>query len=271
MPAPARDMIDRAWQLARTPGPVDAEQLFDAVKDPAVLRARDPRTRRLAADAFVALGGFWGSVELHKRLAACHIEQDVRTLVRDRGPDDGFATLRDRVMNATHPESVLQLLRELGTRLQTPIAIVVGGSIALMLESLIVRYTDDVDVVDEIPKPLRDEHELLASLAARYGLKLTHFQSHYLPDGWESRTRSLGQFGSMAVRVVDPIDILVGKLFSKRPKDLDDVRLAWPKIDQKAFRSRLVGSTNAFRADGSLAASAQANWYIVTGEESLPT
>lgn len=266
-----RDNIDLAWELVRTPGPVDADRLFDAVTDPAVLRSPDARTRLLAADALLALDDFWGDRLFRSRIAKTRVEGDIDRLLATRGPDDGFPTLRGRVMNPVRPESVLQLLRELGARITLSTTVTIGGSIALVLESLIARYTDDVDVVDEIPKPLRDEHDLLASLAARYGLKLTHFQSHYLPDGWERHTRSLGQFGSMAVRVVDPIDILVGKLFSKRPKDLDDVRLAWPKIDQKAFRSRLMGSTNAFRADAALAESARKNWYVVTGEESLPT
>jgi hypothetical protein len=270
MPASACDIIDHAWELVRTPGPVDAERLFAAVADPAVLRSEEARTRLLAADAFLALGAFWGERRFRSRIIETQIEHDVDRLLTSRGDDDGFLTLRDRVMNSTRPDTVLQLLRELGSHINTPTSMIVGGSIALMLESLIVRHTDDLDIVDEIPKTLRDEHDPMASLATRYGLKLTHFQSHDLPNGWEARTRSLGQFGALSVRVVDTLDVLVGKLFSKREKDLDDVRLAWPKVDQIAYRSRLARSTAAFRATASLEAVAQKNWYILTGESALP-
>jgi hypothetical protein len=71
---------------------------------------------------------------------------------------------------------------------------VIGGSIALILPSRISRHTEDIDVVDEIPKSLRDDHDLLTRLAARYGLRPAHFQSHYLPDGWESRVKPFGKF-----------------------------------------------------------------------------
>ncbi len=62
-------------------------------------------------------------------------------------------------------------------------------------------------------------------LVERYGLRLAHFQSHYLPDGWQRRVESFGVFGELAVFLVDPVDIAVGKLFSRRDKDLDDVRM----------------------------------------------
>jgi hypothetical protein len=111
---------------------------------------------------------------------------------------------------------------------------------------------------------------LLEQLADRYRLQLTHFQSHYLPDGWAGRTESLGQFRLLSVRVVDALDVLAGKLFSRRTKDLDDVRLALPKIDRAAYRQRLATSTRAFRADAALLDAARRNWYVVTGEDELP-
>jgi len=173
-------------------------------------------------------------------------------------------------MNATAPDILLQLLRELGTHVLDPASVTIGGSLALMLDAPIVRHMDDVYLIHEIPEPLRREQALLASLAARYDLKFTLFQSHYLPEEWEKRTRSLGVYGKLTVRVIDSLDILAGKLFSRRTKDLDDVRLAFPRIDSVSLRERIRTSTTHFRRDASLLAAAMQNWYIVTGENQLP-
>ena len=139
-----------------------------------------------------------------------------------------------------------------------------------MLDSLIVRQTEDADLVDEVPEPLRREHELLAELARRYQLQLTHFQSRYLPDGWRSRIRSLGRFDRIDAFSVDSLDVLAGKLFSKRTKDLDDIRAAWPLIDPAVFRDRIARATSSLRSEPEFLANAQRNWYIVTGERDLP-
>ncbi len=173
-------------------------------------------------------------------------------------------------MDATDPNYLLQMLRELGTRVATPTTFIIGGSLTLMIDALITRHTDDVDLVDEIPATLRGEHELLAELCSRYGLKLTHFQSHYLPAGWNERVRSVGVFGKTTVMRVDPIDVLVGKLFSRRTKDLDDNRQAWPLIDQTIFRQRLVAEARRLSSAVGQIESARHNWYILTGEPELP-
>jgi hypothetical protein len=121
-------------------------------------------------------------------------------------------------------------------------------------------------VVDEIPAELRAQHQLLDDLARRYLLRLTHFQSHYLPDGWQSRVHSLDTFGTMQVFLVDPLDVFVGKLFSVRTKDRDDLRVLRPTLDKARLVSRLQSSTNAFRADPRLRAAAEQNWFVLFGE-----
>ncbi|MDB5173947.1 MAG: hypothetical protein JWN51_2720 [Phycisphaerales bacterium] len=98
----------------------------------------------------------------------------------------------------------------------------IRGSISLILSAGLSRHTEDIDLVDEIPAPLRSEHALLDELAARYGLRLAHFQSHFLPQGWESRTRSYDKVGRLEIHLVDVYDVLVGKLMSNRGKDRDD-------------------------------------------------
>ena len=63
------------------------------------------------------------------------------------------------------------------------------------MTNLLERRTDDIDVEDEVPSEIRSRHDLLDQLAKSYGLRLTHFQSHYLPEGWQSRLHLLGVFG----------------------------------------------------------------------------
>lgn len=169
--------------------------------------------------------------------------------------------------DATDPETLKQFLRELGDTLKVPARLEVGGSTALILRGLLSRATDDIDVVDEVPKSIRVERELLEGLIQRYGLRLTHFQSHYLPSGWSQRLESIGRFGKLDVFLVHPVDIFVGKLFSKRTKDLDDLRMLLPGLDRAAIVDCLKNSAQPLRADPNLRADAQRNWYILFGEE----
>jgi hypothetical protein len=257
------------WELVGRGGPIDANALLRALIDARETLSSDARSRMLRRDTIGALSDHWGSDLLRRRLSWFGAES-----ILDEAPDapaeGGFTTIRERLVDATNPESLFQMLRELGERVSAAAEIVVGGSLALMLDSLIVRKTEDVDLVDEVPAAFRHEHELLAELTRRFGLTLTHFQSHYLPENWRSRIRSLGRFGKIDAFVVDSLDILAGKLFSKRTKDLDDVRAAWTLIDRDQFRERLARSTSALRSDPDLLAAAGRNWYILTGEQGLP-
>ena len=51
-----------------------------------------------------------------------------------------------------------------------------------------------MDVVNELPEVIRSDHNLVNDLAAKYDLRLAHFASHYLPNNWQNRTRSVGIF-----------------------------------------------------------------------------
>jgi hypothetical protein len=166
----------------------------------------------------------------------------------------------------TEAQTILQFLRELGERLPSPARLDVGGSSALILGGLLTRSTDDVDAVNEVPAAIRVQHELLAELSGRYGLSLAHFQSHYLPAGWENRLRSLGRFGKLDVFLVDPLDIFVGKLFSKRTKDLDDLRMLQNAFERRAIVERLRSGASALNADPVLRSDAQKSWHILYGE-----
>ena len=263
--------VDKAWSLVKTGGQaVDAEALFTAIRDPAVLGTDDPRTRVLVRDAVLGLRHYWGGAAFDGRLRHLPQRDAIRSFLTVPSEEIGFPSLRTRIVDVTDPAVLGTMCRELGQRLREPATIVVGGSMALMAAFLLSRRTEDIDVVDELPPAIRREHTLLAELADRYELKLTHFQSHYLPDGWQNRTESFGVFGQLTVRLIDPIDALTGKLFSRRTKDLDDIRGAWDQIDQDIFRQRIARSTTAFRTLPEAVAAAEHNWYVLTGEERLP-
>jgi len=169
-------------------------------------------------------------------------------------------------MEPTRAESILEFLEELGGRLRTPSRVDIGGSAVLIVRRLLVRSTDDIDVVDELPPALRHEHALLGDLAQRYGLRLAHFQSHYLPSGWQLRVESFGRFGQLETYLLDPYDVCVSKLFSQRTKDLDDLRHLKHHIDKERLAQRLVSAGGSLRGEERLRAAAELNWRVLFGE-----
>jgi hypothetical protein len=263
-------MVDTFWQIATRGRAVDAVALLDAATSPEVLNSTDARTRLLARDSLRALQRYWGPHVVDARLLSSANRQQAAAILSHDVEEVGFPTLEANLMKPTEPAQLYAFLRELGLRVRDRCSIAIGGSLALMVDGILIRHTEDIDVVNELPDVIRREHALLDDLSTRYRLKLTHFQSHYLPTGWDGRTRSLGIFGQIEARVVDPLDVLAGKLFSRRTKDLDDFRLAWANVDQPSLRNRIATRTDSFRADPSLREAATQNWYIVTGESALP-
>lgn len=261
-----------AWQVVKRGGSVSAADLLRAIADPATALSADARTRLLVRDSARALARLWGEPVLRRRLRYLHAPDNVLDALREHAGDEevGFPSLEHRTMETTNPEDVLSMLRELGREVRQPAQLIIGGSIALIMDSLVVHATEDLDVVDEVPEVIRREHALLQEYVRRYGLKLTHFQSHYLPEGWRSRIRSLGRFGAIDVFLVDPYDVLTGKLFSRRSKDLDHVRHALKLLDRDAFRGRVARTTAAYRRDEKMLEAGRNNWYILTGGSDLP-
>ena len=234
--------------------------------------ALDYRTRLLIRDSLRALHAHWGADGFESWLRQSPHRTALQQLcdtaaMQSAADDEGFPTLKRRIVNAIKPETVVQLLRELSAHVAQPTRLVIGGSIALLLGGHLARHTDDIDVVDELPAALRSQPELLGNLAARYGLRLAHFQSHYLPSGWEQRVRSIDVFGKLTVLSVDPYDVFVGKLFSTRDKDRDDLRAVAPLLDRATVLDRLTRTTKDLRGEPRLADAAQRNWFILFGEE----
>ncbi len=255
------------WTVARQSPTVDPTDLLAAVE--AECRGAEPadyRTRLLIRDSLRALAGHWGEHRLLAELSP--IALAIRDAVEgDSLGERGFPTLMRRVMERTDPADVLAFLREVGRTARQPCRIDVGGSTALILRGLIARHTD---AVDEVPSAIRNNHDPLNRLVDRYGLRLTHFQSHYLPEGWQDRVESFGLFGEMSVFLVDSVDIAVGKVFSRRDKDLDDVRTLRRVLDWPTIVDRLRSSAGPLRADARSLEAAERNWYVLTGDPLPP-
>lgn len=254
------------WTLTHGRPQVDPDRLAAAVERQALGTDLDFRTRLLIRDSVDALARFWGPDRMRAWLAASPAAMRIEAVRREQFDSPGFPSLAARLMPATDPKVVLQFLRELGSHIQRPTRIDVGGSAALIIAGRLHRQTEDVDVVNEVPSELRTQYALMDDLSERYGLHLAHFQSHYLPRGWESRVQPLGQFGRLDVYTLDPYDIFLSKLFSVREKDRDDLRALAPQLDRSHLVTRLRADTAALSGEQRLRQAAATNWHILFGE-----
>jgi hypothetical protein len=253
------------WSLVKGTPFVDPTELLAALEQELARRPHDFRTRLLIRDSYRALERYWGAA----RVASLCSEFNAKLspiLDEDLG-EPGFPSLEQRIMDATRPGNILAFLRELGEGIKAPARLDIGGASALILGGYLSRATDDVDVVDEVPSGIRVQHELLSDLTSRYALSLTHFQSHYLPTGWQLRVRSIGRFGKLDVYVIDVYDAYVGKLFSKREKDRDDVRMLARSLDKGQIVLRLKTAGSVLAAEPLLRENLEKNWYIVFGDQ----
>jgi len=260
------------WSMAHGSPWVDAGDLAEALVEQVLRRDLDFRTRLLVRDSMDALETHWGSGRFRGWLAATPVREELESIRRDEelGGEPGFPSLKRRIMDKTDPETIRQFLRELGASLTKPLLVTVGGSAALILPELLVRVTDDVDVVDEVPQSIREKYDLLDELQQRFGLSVASFQSHFLPAGWAQRVHAQPTFARLQVHLVDPYDVLLSKLFSKRKKDLDDIRVVIPALSKDTFVRRFKSSADRLLADEQLRRQAEHNWYILFGEP-LPT
>ncbi len=262
--------MSELWNLIWGKPEIDPAALSQAIEQELKAENPDFRTRLLIRDGARALEHYWGPERLKEWLNGSTLATKIEAIRNEDLGELGFPSLKEQLMDATKPETVKEFLRELGSRISGSATLEIGGAIALLLAGYLSRATTDLDVVNELPIVVQSQHELLQELQKRYGLLLTHFQSHYLPQGWEKRMHQFGKFGSMEVYVVDVYDIFLGKLFSARTKDLDDLRIIKPQIDKSKLTKRLLSTTAAFMNEISLRQSAERNWYILFGEN-LPS
>src|SRR5262249_7500329 len=254
------------WSLVWGNPQVDPGDLAGAIHAQVGREPLDYRTRLLIRDSVEALKKYWGAQRLEAWLAQCPWRGKIEAICQESFDEPGFPSLSRRLMEKTNPEDVRQFLRELGTRLHRPVRLCVGGSVALILPEYISRSTEDIDVVDELPAEIRAQQRFLDQLTERFGLHLGHFQSHYLPKGWEERLHYLDAFGQLQVYLVDVHDVFLSKLFSVRTKDRDDLRMLAPQLSKETLIRRLKETTASFMSEASLRQRAADNWYIVYGE-----
>ena len=245
---------------------IDPQDLAEAIRNQVASEDLDFRTRLLIRDGTDALQEYWGEELWMKWLGNCPVGGRIEAICQEELGEPGFPFLRRQLVEPTKPETVYQLFRELGQSVHQRVKVSVGGSVALIIPGYLARQTQDIDVVDELPKEIRSQRKLLEQLEQRYRLQLAHFQSHYLPAGWDKRLHFLDSYGQLQVYLVDPYDVFLSKLFSARAKDLDDLRILAPQLDKEVLRERFRSSTSSMLAAESLKQHAEKNWYIVYGE-----
>ncbi|MBI3467413.1 MAG: hypothetical protein HY000_30760 [Planctomycetes bacterium] len=255
----------KLWHLVLDRPQIDADELAAALEDQVLDWPLDYRTRLLVRRGLESLRDIRGAANYERWLYRSPGLPQFETILAEMFDEVGFPSLRKRVTMTTKPETVEQYLRELGQLVAQPTRLVIGGAIAGILAGYLQRRTEDIDLPDEVPEAIRGLRGQLDQLAQRYGLRLTHFQSHYLPEGWQDRLHSLGTFGRLTVLLVDPYDLFVGKLFSRREKDRDDLRVLAQALDKPKTIAHLAHALNLF-ADPNLKQAAQENWYILYGE-----
>ena len=262
-PIPAAEL----WTATRNGPEIDPRKLAAAVASAVEGGELDFRSRLLVRDSLNALKRYWGQERFGAWLAAVSDRALIERILSFDFGEVGFPSLEARLMEPTDRSTVMDFLRELSLHVRKPTRMNVGGSIALILTDQLQRATEDI-VVDEVPAELRSQH--LEDMAKRYGLRLAHFQSHYLPEGWQSRVRSLEAMGHLHVFLVDGYDVFLSKLFSARTKDRDDLRVLRGGLDKNLLVSRLLATTLSLRSDSKLRSHAEQNWFILFGE-TLPS
>jgi hypothetical protein len=268
------DAVDSLWDLLASPT-IDPASLARAIERALVRPELDWRTLQLLKEGWQALEHFAdrSSLQLDEYLLnqkSVDIKMAIQArtaAVAESHRDVKFPSLEERLMPHLSPSILRQFLREVGIAIARPAAITIGGAASLILRGLLSRATEDVDVVDEVPVEIREQRQLLHALSARYGLHITHFQGHYLPRGWGSRTTDFGMFGKIHVNLVDPLDIIAGKVSSSRPKDLDDFRLLSLSLDKEQLRQRVTQEMAPHGSREKDRQQAIQNWYIVYGED----
>ncbi len=258
------------WRLVKYRPEVDPDDLATAIEEELGREPLDYRTRLLIRDSMEGLRHYWGEDRFLEWLRHSPGRARLEAISREAFERPGFPFLPGQIMEKTDPEQIRGYLRDLGSNIDRPLRLPLGGSAALIVPGYLSRATDDIDVVDEVPSEIRARQDLLDQLQQRYRLKLAHFQRHYLPMGWEQRLHYLDSFGQMQVYLVDVYDVFLSKLFSIRDKDKDDMRFLAGQLDHETLGRRLRETTASMLAAPDLRKRAEQNWYILFGE-SLPT
>jgi len=257
------------WTLTRGRPQIDPNDLAEAIAAQAATTngELDYRTQLLIRDGVEALRQFWGEKRLQDWLRKSVQQDRIEAVCRQQFDKVGFPSLSRRLVEKTEPELVRQFLEHLGRSIRRPTRVEIAGVVPCIMLGYLSRHTDDIDLIDEVPPELRDDHQLLQNLKDSYGLELTHVQSHYYPAGWRDRIHSLGDFGRLSVFILDVHDVFLSKLFSARIKDMGDLRMLVPQLDKATVIEKLRASCGPFLKEPHLLKIAQDNWHILFGED----
>jgi len=195
------------WSLVRGRPQIDPNDLAEAVVNQAAEEPLDYRTRLLIRDSVDALKGFWGEQRVQSWLMDCPLQDKIDCICRNEFDEVGFPSIKKRLMAKTDPETIRQYFQKLGFELSQTVHIAVGCGCALILPGYVSRFTEDIDVVGEVPDEIRTKHFPLGDLAKRYGLTLSHVQAHNYPKGWQERVQLFGVFNHLEVSLVDVYDV----------------------------------------------------------------
>lgn len=135
--------VDQLWNLLHAPT-IDPRDLAGALGSVVRELDLDYRTVQLVYEARQALGPRCSSLDDDIQFHCQHVSLDTSEIK--------FPLLKERLVSSIRPEQVRQYLRDLGTQLRQPVSIAIGGSVAMTLQGLSPRPTDDVDIVDEVPQ-----------------------------------------------------------------------------------------------------------------------
>ena len=255
------------WSLVRGRPQIDPNDLADAVVQQASEEPLDYRTRLLIRDSIEALRTYWGHQRVEHWLAGSPLHHKIKSICEDEYDEVGFPSIRRRLMDKTEPDTIRQYFQTLGYALRAPLKIEVGGGCALILPGYISRFTEDIDVVGEVPSEIRTKYQLLDDLEKLHGLHMGHVQTHYFPQGWRDRTHSFGVFNFLQVSLVDVYDVFLSKLFSSRVKDMADLKVLLPQLEKDVLSQRLLATCKDFLTAPRLKEIAEQNWTILFGEE----
>jgi len=266
MPTVATDL----WGITRGKPYIEATRLASAIEEQVRSGDLDYRTRLLIRDGVDALRSFWGEDRVRSWLEGSSVREQIEAICREEFDKVGFPSLGRRLVQPTEPETIHKFLRDIGRHLRRPVRVYVGGSTVMILGGYIRRPTDDVDVVDEVPAEIRNDHKFMEELERVHGLRLAHFQRHYLPMGWEHRVHSAEPYENLEVYLLDIHDVFLSKLFSIRTKDKADLQVLFPLLSKETLADRLRNTCQSMLAAPGLRKRAEDNWYVLTGE-SLPS
>lgn len=259
------------WELVWGQPYIRAAALADAIEQDLARTARpDFRTRLLVRDAARALKSYWGNAKFDRWLRHSSVGNRVGTILAENLGKPGFTNIRRRLVASFGRDRLEQILDLLGQRVHTKVQISIAGSIPTLVSGLTVRPTNDIDIIDEVPKELRTQRELLSSIKTKFSVTLGHVQSHYLPTNWSSRRHYFGKFGGLHVYLADAYDIFVSKLSSRQEKHLDDLIAMAPKLDKEAVRRLLLSDGKPFLESRFTRPTIEENWRFLFRESLFP-